>query len=373
MKMLLGDRAKYLGLVFGIAFASLLMSQQVSIFVGIMSRATNQIRDIPQADIWVMDKDIQYMEETRPIRNVDLYKVRGVKGVEWAVPLYKGPAVVRTPNYMQQIMMLGLDDATLMGAPPKMLAGKWEDIKLPNAMVMDKMGWDFIWPNQPIEIGREIEINEKRVRIVGICEASPPFMNFPIVYTRYSEAINLAAQNRNQLTFVLVKAKEGQDVAILAKRIAEEANLQALTAHEFMWRNINYFLTKTGIAINFGITVMLGFIIGAVISGQTFYIFVIENLRQFGALKAIGVTNFQILKMVLLQAITAALLGYGIGIGLAAIFFDVTSTLPAMKGFMLHWEVALAVFIAVVVIILLSSLASIRKVMVLDPAIVFRG
>ena len=36
LKMLTGDRTKYLGIVFGIAFASLLISHQMSIFISIM-------------------------------------------------------------------------------------------------------------------------------------------------------------------------------------------------------------------------------------------------------------------------------------------------------------------------------------------------
>ena len=59
--------------------------------------------------------------------------------------------------------------------------------------------------------------------------------------------------------------------------------------------------------------------------GQTFYIFVLENLRQFGALKAMGVANLTILRMVLLQAMVVAGIGYAIGIGLCAGFFEITS------------------------------------------------
>src|SRR5262245_49082068 len=89
-KMLTGDRAKYLGIVFGVAFASLLMAHQVSIFCGIMRRTTSQIHDIHEADIWVMDPKTQYVEEVQPLKDTALHQVRSVPGVAWAVPLYKG-------------------------------------------------------------------------------------------------------------------------------------------------------------------------------------------------------------------------------------------------------------------------------------------
>ena len=34
LRILLGDRAKYVGLIFGIAFSTMLMSNQISIFAG---------------------------------------------------------------------------------------------------------------------------------------------------------------------------------------------------------------------------------------------------------------------------------------------------------------------------------------------------
>ena len=99
----------------------------------------------------------------------------------------------------------------------------------------------------------------------------------------------------------------------------------------------------------------------------------LENLRQFGALKAIGVTDFQILRMVILQAFVVGVLGYALGIGLCSLFFWFSKDVPALDGFILRWQVIAGTGVAVSIIMVLSSLASIRKVFVLDPAVVFRG
>jgi len=50
--------------------------------------------------------------------------------------------------------------------------------------------------------------------------------------------------------------------------------------------------------------ITIALIVGTVVAGQTFYLFTLENLKQFGALKAIGVTNWRLTGMVLLQAFT---------------------------------------------------------------------
>jgi len=119
LKMLLGDRSKFLGLVFSIAFASFLMAHQASIFSGLMNRTRSQIRDIPDADLWVMDKETQYIDEVAALTTNDLYRVRGVSGVEWAVRLFKGnPRVRAADGRFRTVILMGLDDETLVGAPP---------------------------------------------------------------------------------------------------------------------------------------------------------------------------------------------------------------------------------------------------------------
>jgi putative ABC transport system permease protein len=90
-------------------------------------------------------------------------------------------------------------------------------------------------------------------------------------------------------------------------------------------------------------------------------------------MKAVGFTNGQLLKLVLAQAMIVGLIGYGLGIGLTATFFEVTKDAPALKGFILLWQVVAGSFVAIFVIILLSIIFSLRKVFRLDPAIVFRG
>lgn len=374
LKMLVGDRAKYFGLIFGIMFATLLMSQQVSIFIGILQRTASQIVDISEADIWVMSPEVKYIDEIRPLSDFDLYKVRGISGVKWAVPLFKGLGVVKTyDGYMQQVILMGVDDNSLIGRPPKMLMGDWLDLKEPDSLIMDKAGWDYIWPGTSPKLGTIVELNEKRAKIVGICEATPPFMTFPLIYTRFSNTAKYIPQGRKHMSFVIAKAEQGANLTEVTQNIERNTQLQALTTEQFRWRSINHYLKKTGIPINFGITVTLGFIVGVTIAAQTFYIFIIENIKQFAALKAIGVTNSQILFMVLLQSIVVAAIGFSIGIGLAALFFESTSNLHAMRGFFLHWQVVVGTALTVLLIILFSSYISIRKVLLIDPITVFRG
>lgn len=374
IKMLLGDQAKYLVLVFGVTFATLLMAQQVSIFVGIMIRTASTIYAVSEADIWVMDQRVRYIEEVEPMRDVELINVRSVGGVEWATPFYKGLSTIRMPNGLtQQVQLIGVDDVSLVGNCPKVVMGDMHAIQKPQTAMMDQNGYFFTWPGEKIKLGKYIELNDSRLIINAICEVMPTFFTFPILYVSYNTVLKITPPTRNKLPFVLVKAKSREDLQKLKTRIMQQTGLQALTKSEFAWRSINYILERTGISINFGITIILGVIIGAAITAQTFYIFVVENLKQFAIMKAIGVTNGQLLKLVLTQAGIVGLTGYGLGIGFTAIFFQITSDAPALKGFMLYWQVMAGTAVVIIIIILFSIIFSLRRVFNLDPAMVFNG
>lgn len=58
--------------------------------------------------------------------------------------------------------------------------------------------------------------------------------------------------------------------------------------------------------------------------------------------------------------------------GLATVFFIVART-EATRGIILLWQVMVGTGVVVLLIVTLASLLSIRKVLVLEPAMVFRG
>jgi putative ABC transport system permease protein len=372
-KMLVGNRVKYLGIVFGVVFAALLIAQQASIFCGLMSLTINQIRDVEGPGIWVMDKGVQYVDDIKPLADTELFRVKGVPGVEWAVRFYKGIARARLEEgTYEQMILLGLDDATLVGAPRQLFMGSIADLRKPDAVIIDDAGYRRIWPDEPFRIGRTFEMNDRRAVVVGLAKAGRTFTSFPIVYTRYSQAVLFAPPERRVLSFVLAEAAPGVAPEEVCRRIEERTGLQAVTRTQFLWKTIIYYMRKTGIPINFGITVLLGFFVGTAIAGQTFYLFTVENIRQYGALKAMGASNWTILTMVLAQGLQVGLVGYGLGVGLAAVFGWWVRGASRLAFFM-PWEVLAITGAAVFVIVLVASLVSVRKVLVVEPAIVFRG
>lgn len=381
LKMLFGDRGKYLGIVIGIALASVLMIQQPGILISILKTVNGVISDVSGVDIWVMDPMVKSVDDGKPLMDTQLYRVRGVKGVAWAVPFYKGSVKVRMSNgETVQSVAIGLDDATLIGGPGQLLEGSLTDLRQPDGIIVDKAGAEgrLAKPSAtpggkptPLKVGDTLEINDLRAVVVGIAQATQTFASQPTIYTTYTRAKTFALTERKMLTYILAKAQPAEDPDVVAARISQQTGLGAYSSEQFKAKNLDYMVNNTSIIANFGFVVLIGFIVGAAVTGQIFYNFTLDNLRHFGVFKAMGATDRMLRRMILLQALVVGFIGFGLGAGFTSLF--------ALKGsngdlsMTLNWQLLLGSGTAVLVIVLLAALLSIRKVMKLEPAIVFKG
>ncbi len=374
LKMLLGDRAKYIMLISGLTFASLLMTEQASIFCGIMQWSGSTLENVG-APIWVVDPMVEQVNDTEAMRDTDLMRVRSVEGVAWAAPMYQGMLRTRMRDgSFKFVQLIGIDAATFAGAPTDITQGKLDDLRLPNTVLLDEYGAKKLSkdPNHPIGVGEVFEINDHEARVVGICKTRMSFTGNPYLYTTYDQAVQYAPAVRKTLSCVLAAPQPGEDAATVAKRISTATGLKAYTKSEFLWQTVGWYIKNTGIPVAFGATVLIGFVVGLAISSQTFYSFVLENLRNLGALKAMGASDRTLARMIMLQTLTVGLIGYGCGVGLATLF----GTMCLHKGmppFFMPWQLPCISLAAILFICWLAASLGIRKIRSLEPAIVFRG
>ena len=270
-------------------------------------------------------------------------------------------------------ILMGLDDAALVGLPRTFLAGDWRALRYVDTVAIDEVGFRRFFPGQAYSSGHRLDIGDKAVTIGAVVRVSPPFVNLPVVYARYSEAIRMVGQESRQLSFILCEPKPGIASEELCSRISAATGLKAETADQFGWDTVWYYIGNTGIPINFGITITIALLVGALVSGQTFSLFILENLKYFGALKAIGVTTVRIILMIFLQALIVLFIGYALGISLTAAFFEFTKDNLELRGFRLLPEIMLLTGGLVSIVVLVATMISVRRVAVVEPAIVFRG
>ncbi|MFC4291562.1 ABC transporter permease [Sphingorhabdus arenilitoris] len=373
IRMLTGDRQKFFGLLFGVAFSALLISQQLTIFVNLIERGATAVYNVPTGNVWVMDPVSRTIDVSYAMPSTALDKVRSVEGVEWAVPMLRSIANVRTPEGdLEGVAIVGIDDATLIGLPRNIVAGTREALYEPDAVFIDQVGALKLFGEGVDPIGMRLELNDRRAIIRGIVDINPSFTSQVTLYTRYSNALSFVPGTRNRMTFVIAQSKDGLTAQQLATAVTERTGLRARTRDDFAQDGIDFIIENTGIPINFGITVLLGVIVGVAIVGLTFSLFIRDNIKQFGALKAIGVTNGKIRMMVAAQALLVGLIGYGFGILGAAVFIYANANLPDFKGFYMPWQIPLATAIVVLVMILITGWLALRSVLKTEPAEVFR-
>lgn len=385
LKMLIGDRAKYLGIISGLCFASLLIVQQMGIFFGFLSLTSSALARVPEARLWVADPDVRFIGDSRPMLDNMLLRVRSVPGVAWAVPYYNGNLRARLPDGRgETCSVVGIDDASLIGGPhpSNMVEGTIENLRMSDSIIIDQRTAQTMFavrenpsdpnsPRRPIRVGETIELNDQRATIVGICKTLLQLQGEATVFTTFNRAIKFAPAERRRTSFIMAAPNEGVDVRQLCQDIKSATGMLAMTPQEFQDKTWNFFVFEGGFGVFFGITVLFGVVIGVGIAGQMFYNFVTDNLRYFAILKAMGSGASRLVQMVILQATVAGLMGWALGMGLAAgfgylvrdsdqILFEIP---PVLFGGSL---------VLILVISWLSAMMSMRTMIRLDPATVFK-
>jgi putative ABC transport system permease protein len=382
LKMLTGDRGKYLGLILGLTFTSFSMTQQPALFLGILRNAYGFISDAGVADLWVMDTQVQYSRDIRPLSDTAVGRVRGVEGVGWAVPLFIGSAGIRQDNgNFLSGTLIGLDDATLIGGPAVIVAGRLADLKHPDGIIVNADGaaGRLARPSPtagqlpvPLKIGDVLEMNDHRAVVVGISAGGQNETGQPTIYTTYSRAISYAPSQRKMLSFVLVGVKAGFDPAMVTGEIRRWTGLAAYTHEEFKGNTTRYLIRNIPAFTVFGLSTIITFIIGGLIAAQIFYNFTLDNLRYFGVMKAMGATNRVLRRMVMAQAFMVGAIGYGIGIGIACLF---SLAIGSSGRLVPHITLALLVgcAVAVVALCIFAAAISLRRITRLDAASAFKS
>ena len=369
LNMLLGDRGKYFALVLGLTFAALLLTQQASIFFGLLERSTGPLQNVGQPDLWVTDRDATFISNIRPMDIEMVNRVRSTDGVTWAEPMFMGRGIADLPDgSFESVQIIGIDRTTMVGRPPKILDGELEDLRIPDAIMIQKAARPDL--GNP-EIGDTLILNDRRALVVGFVEVQAGFQADIIIFTTFDNAVEFVPLGRNRVSYVLVGVEDEADAQTVAARISRNPRVTAHTPDELRWKTISYIIRRTGIGVNFGITVLFGFIIGLIISAAIFYQFVTDNVRHFATLKIMGSTNRMLIRMILTQALFAGLVGYGIGTGLAGAFSFLGRDPGAQLDVFFPWHLLVASLIAILLVVSLASMLSIWKVLRLEPAMVF--
>ncbi len=385
LKMLVGDQMKYLGLLAGFFFTALMITQMTSLFVGMMSRSFTMVTHTTNADVWVMDSGVETVGEAAPMRETTLARVRGVAGVQYAMPMYLGNIRVRLDSgRFVNAELIGLDSATLVGAPRGGPPGEefdWTVLRQTDSVVIDLAGAKnfltdtFDGPNspaRPIAAGDTVSLNGNRGVVAGVAEVGARLIAKPVVYTTYERAVGWSPPQMNMLMYVLVRVQAGARPETVCRQINDTMpDLRARTRSELSMDSVRYTLRHTDVITQVGFMVLLTTTVGVIVSGLLLNMFISDNLRHFAALKAMGLTNLRIVGMLYVQTLWCGAIGCACGMGAACALGALMQRVN--MPFILRWPAAVGIPTLILVLCLVAATLSARRVIRLEPGIVFRS
>ncbi len=363
------DRARMLVTLTGIVFAVVLITLQCGLFLGFITTISGVV-DHSRADVWVASKGVKTFDIAMPMPESRYYEVLSVPGVEKASRMVVDFAFWKKPGGGQEsIEIVASDVASGMGGPWNLVRGDIGVLDAPDAVIVDQLYLDKLGVGA---LGQETEIIDSRARIMGFTRGIRSFTTSPYVFTAYRNGHRYSRFGQAQVTYVLVKAAPGTDPAALARRInGRVPNVDAYATEDFSRKTRMYWMMSTGAGAAVLLAAVLGFIVGTVVVAQTLYATTMDHLPEFATLKAMGAPDGYIARILGVQACVSAVLGYGIGMGICLLLTELRKY--GDEAIVLSPSVALAIFVLTLAMCLGASLLSIRTVMRIDPAMVFRG
>jgi putative ABC transport system permease protein len=367
-KNLVHDRLRFVITVAGVAFAVTLVMVQVGLFMGLLAKATVTIEKAA-ADLWVTSKETPNVDFAHTFPETNVLRVRGVPGVARADNLLIQFMNIQLPSGAEEgCLVYALEDFTAWNLPWSVQGADVRDLRRGHFILMDRSAERRFGPFQ---VGEYREILGRRFKIIGTTAGAASFTTAPIVFMHSGEAQGQLQTLQGKTHYILVKLARGADASAVAAEIRRRLPYNDVyTKAEWARRSRTYWIVSTGLGMNMGVTVFLGILVGIVVVAQTLYTSAVEHVKEFGTVKAIGGSNWDIYRILGEQALIAAVVGFAIGGALSL------AMRPVMAGLYLNVLVtpafAAAVFVGTLVMCLGAAMLSFRRVATIDPALVFR-
>lgn len=369
LKNLMHDKVRLSITLIGITFSVALILIQVGMFFG-MTENSSSIIDHSDGDIWIMARGSQNFDMVNDMPETLVTAARSVQGVEWAENLIQQFAYMRLPGGgTEQIEVIGFDLNGHVGRPWNLIQGDVNDLRGRVGLILDETAFKRLGV---IQIGDTREIVRKKVRIVGITHGITSFTTAPYTFTSFETAQEIMPQTlAGKATYIVVKVADGfSSAAVKADLQKIFKNYDVRTKEEWSDRTRFYWTWQTGIGAGFFGNALMGFIVGLVIVSQTIYSATLENIKEYGTLKAIGAKNMDVYSVILQQAGISAAAGFSLAIVIQLIVLKIK---PITVQISAPPTLYFATFLLTLVMCGLAALVSVRRVASIDPVEVFKA
>lgn len=362
------DRVRLAIAIIGVGFAVLLMTVQLGLLIG-FALTSSSLVDRAGADFWIVPRGAKDVDQGGQIVERQKYLALGVPGVNSVQSLVVRFAEWKRPDGgTESVIVVGIDPDQPAVEPWNFVAGSTDDLRVANGIIIDEL---YARKLGISHLGETVEVMNKRARVVGITSQIRTFTQSPYVFSSLKNAKLLSDLGDDRTTYLLVRAELGSNRAQVLNALQTALpSSDVWTSWGFSWQTRFYWLVTTGAGAALLIAAVLGLVVGLVIVSQTLYSATVERMQDYATIRAMGANNRFLQLIVLRQSLLSGAFGFAIG-AVAAI---VVAWFARGGSAAMAVSAPLVLSLAVVTLGMCvgASLISIRKVLNVDAASVFR-
>ena len=360
------DRLRFIASLAGIVFSVVLVLVQLGLYFG-FNRMLTMIIDHASTDLWVVAAETRYFEDLSLLDGKMRERLRAIDGVAEAARVLAGFSVWMLPAGGMTSVFVVASDLAAGGLPVwNVVDGEARSLFEQGTVAIDR---SYAGRLGVSGVGANAQIRGQPVVVGALTEGIRSFTTTPYVFSDIAGARAYLGLPANYTTHFLVRLKPGADRERVRQGIlAAVPAIQALTPAEFSDQSRSFWLLRTGAGAALVAGAILAVIVGTVIVAQTLYSSTKEHLYEFATLRAMGASNTYIDKVIVCQALIDTIVGLAIAglIGLVIVRLTATSVIQIV----LTPNLVLTLFALTIVMCVVSALASIARVVRVDPAIV---
>lgn len=346
--------------ILGVALSVLLVMVLLGVYQGLSTKLGEYIQTIP-ADLWVAQEGSKNLfDSTSVLSASDKNKIEQVQGVS-SVKAFNGRQItVNVDGVEKRAFVVGLGSNS--GAvSPKIVEGK-ADIKS-GEIILDRSLKDA-------KLGKDVTVGGQTFKVAGITEGGNVLI-VTYAFMHSDDATKLFKQN-GVVNYFIIDAAEGTDTTTLARNIeAAVPDTSAMDTAAFV-NNTTSVVKEVFLPI-IAVLSLIGMAVGITVIGLTIFTSTLEKSKEYGVLKAIGIRDSQLYKVVLQQSLITSVIGFLVGAALGVGLTELAMKLVPEFVSSIQFKDVVMLFIATIVMAAIAAFLPARRITKIDPAEVFKG
>jgi putative ABC transport system permease protein len=369
LQSLLHDRGKFIAAVAGVSLAATLLLVQVGLFAAFLDTSAAIVRRIG-GDVWVMARGTEVVDNGEALSAGSRAAiaarscVRATRGVVVAVTTMRKPS-----GALDYVQIIGVEREQRPLVPWVLAHGLPSDLYGPDRVAIDEHDRGKLsLPSDPI--GHTIELGGRVAIVAAVTRGIRSFALYPYLFAEIATARRLAGVAEGQAQYWIADLASPGCASSVIEAVREHPDLDAHTTAEFAAMTESYWVFGSGAGGALAFCAVFSLLVGAVIVAQTLFSITKEHEKELATLKAMGATPAELVAFVGWQAALLAAVGGGIGVSLAAALRSILSSEGIAVS--LSAPVLTIGIAAVVSMCALASVPSLRRVLKVEAAEVFR-